>query len=187
MERARFIPSAHCLFRPLPGKTNAPFLPGTKDSATFMGILPSDIAIYAGLFFGALASATLLPGASEAALLGLLTTERGSPGALVAVATAGNVLGSVVNWAMGRFLVRFRERWWFPVSGPAYERGVAWFRRFGLWSLLLSWTPIIGDPLTVAAGVLRVRLVPFLVLVTIGKTARYLFIAGAYLWWSGPA
>ena len=74
---------------------------------------------------------------------------------LVAVATAGNVLGSVVNWALGRFFAHFADRPWFPVSAAAFERATAWYGRFGVWSLLLAWLPVIGDPLTVAAGVLR--------------------------------
>jgi membrane protein YqaA with SNARE-associated domain len=149
-----------------------------------MDALAAEFLIYAGLFLGALAAATLLPGASEAALLGLLAAGQGTPAILVAVATVGNVLGSTVNWALGRFLAGFRDRWWFPVRGRSFERGVDWFRRWGAWSLLLSWLPVVGDPLTAAAGVLRVGLARFLVLVTVGKAARYLFIAGAFLWWT---
>jgi membrane protein YqaA with SNARE-associated domain len=152
-----------------------------------LNALLAELAVYAGLFLGALASATLLPGASEAALLGLLAAGQGLPGMLVIVATVGNVLGSVVNWTLGRFLSGFRDRWWFPVRGRSFERGVAWFRRYGTWSLLLSWMPVVGDPLTAAAGVLRVGFVQFLVLVTIGKAARYLFVAAAFTWWAGDA
>jgi membrane protein YqaA with SNARE-associated domain len=150
-----------------------------------MDALAAEFLIYVGLFLGALAAATLLPGASEAALLGLLATGQGTPTMLVTVATVGNVIGSTVNWALGRFLAGFRDRWWFPVRGPSFEHGVAWFHRWGAWSLLLSWLPVVGDPLTAAAGVARVGLGRFLVLVTIGKAARYLFVAGAFLWWAG--
>jgi membrane protein YqaA with SNARE-associated domain len=149
-----------------------------------MDVLATDLPVYAGLFFGALAAATLLPGASEAALLGLLAADQGAPALLVAVATVGNVLGSTVNWALGRFLSDFRDRWWFPVRGRSFERGVEWFRRWGAWSLLLSWVPVVGDPLTAAAGVLRFRLARFLILVTIGKATRYLVVAAAFLWWT---
>jgi membrane protein YqaA with SNARE-associated domain len=141
--------------------------------------------IYAGLFVSAFTSATLLPGSSEAALLALLGLGRGEPILLVAVATAGNVLGSFVNWVLGRFFSEFRDRPWFPVQRGAYDRAVAWFRRYGAWTLLLSWLPVVGDPLTLAAGVLRVRLLPFLLLVSIGKAGRYIFIAAAFAWWSG--
>jgi membrane protein YqaA with SNARE-associated domain len=101
---------------------------------------------------------------------------------LVAVATAGNVLGSIVNWAIGRFFAHFSDRPWFPVKAAAFERATAWYARFGVWSLLFAWVPVIGDPLTLAAGVLRVGFWRFLVLVTIGKAARYAFIALAMGW-----
>ncbi|MBM3564515.1 MAG: DedA family protein [Alphaproteobacteria bacterium] len=139
----------------------------------------------AGLWLSAFTSATILPGSSEAVLVAALAGMPGAAASLVAVATAGNVLGSLVNWVMGRFFAGFRDRPWFPVPGPAYDRAVSWYGRYGSWSLLLSWFPVIGDPLTVAAGVLRVHWVRFLVLVALGKLARYAFIAGAFAWWNG--
>lgn len=139
---------------------------------------------YAALFGSAFLSATLLPGSSEAALVGLLATGHGPPAVLIAIATAGNVLGSVVNWSLGRFFAHFRDRRWFPVSRHAYERAETWYRRYGSWSLLFSWLPVVGDPLTLVAGALRTDIRWFLLLVSIGKAARYLVIAGAYLWWS---
>ncbi len=138
-----------------------------------------------GLFVSAFLSATLLPGSSEAALIALLALRQSDPALLVAVATAGNVLGSVVNWAIGRFFAHFSDRPWFPVSARAFERATAWYGRFGVWSLLFAWVPVIGDPLTVAAGVLRVPFWRFVVLVTLGKAARYVFIALAVLGWMG--
>jgi len=142
-----------------------------------------ELVIYAGLFLSAFTSATVLPGSSEAALLALLAAGKGDVAVLVAVATAGNVLGSVVNWILGRGFAAFRDKSWFPMSAATYDKAVAWYARYGLWSLLLAWVPVIGDPLTVAAGALRVDLRWFVPLVTIGKAARYLFIAGAYAWW----
>jgi membrane protein YqaA with SNARE-associated domain len=138
-----------------------------------------------GLFLGAFLSATLLPGSSEAALIALLALGRSDPILLVAVATAGNVLGSVINWAIGRFFAHFSDRGWFPVSRAAYERAAGWYNRFGLWSLLFAWLPVIGDPLTLVAGALRVGFWRFLVLVTLGKAGRYAFIAFAYTRWQG--
>jgi membrane protein YqaA with SNARE-associated domain len=143
-----------------------------------------EFASYAALFASALLSATLLPFSSEAVLLGLLATEAGHPAALVAVATAGNVLGSLVNWAIGRFLSRFRDRRWFPTDAASYDRAVTWFRRYGVWTLLFAWVPFVGDPLTLVAGALRVDIRWFVPLVTIGKAARYLFLAGAFNWLS---
>jgi membrane protein YqaA with SNARE-associated domain len=145
----------------------------------------TDLAAYAGLFLSAFTSATLLPGSSEAALLALLATGRGEAISLVTVATAGNVLGSSVNWILGRFFSTIRDRRWFPVTAQSYDRAVAWYRRYGTWSLLLAWLPVIGDPLTVAAGALRVDWLRFLVLVSIGKAGRYVFLAAAFYWWNG--
>ena len=98
--------------------------------------------------------------------------------ALLAVASVGNTLGSVVNWLVGRFLLRWRERRWFPIGAAALERATAWFARFGVWSLLLAWLPIVGDPLTLVAGVLRVNFWLFVALVALGKTARYALVLG---------
>src|SRR3546814_11895468 len=107
-----------------------------------------DFGAYAGLFGSALASATLLPGSSEVVLLALLASGTGDVATLVFVATVGNVLGSLVNWAIGRFLSAFRDRRWFPVKPDAYDRAVAWYGRYGRWSLLMSWVPFVGDALT---------------------------------------
>src|SRR5690606_36912998 len=123
---------------------------------------------YAGLFGSAMASATLLPGSSEVVLLALLATGIGDPTTLVLVATAGNLTGSFGNWLTGRFLSSFRDRRWFPVKPETYDRAIAWYARYGRWSLLMSWIPLIGDSLTVAAGALRINLWLFLLLVGIG-------------------
>ncbi len=144
-----------------------------------------EIAGLLGLFASSFLSATLLPGSSEAALVALLAAGKSDPALLVSVATVGNVLGSMVNWAMGRFLAHFRDRRWFPVDRRSYERAIGWYGRFGVWSLLLAWVPVAGDPLTVAAGALRVDIKIFLILVTLGKAGRYIFIALAFAGWSG--
>jgi len=144
-----------------------------------------EFTTYAGLFASAFLSATLLPGSSEAALLLVLAAGKGDPALLIAVATAGNVLGSVVNWLIGRFLAHFRNRRWFPVDQTSYDRAAAWYGRYGLWSLLFAWLPVVGDPLTLVAGVLRVDIRWFVLLVTLGKAARYAFIAAAFIGLSG--
>ncbi|QFR31641.1 YqaA family protein [Ancylobacter sp. TS-1] len=136
-----------------------------------------DVAAYAGLFAAALAAATLLPMQSEAALVGLLLTGAYPPWALIAVASLGNVLGSAINWGLGRAIVRLRHHRWFPANEAALERAQGWYRRYGKWSLLLSWMPLIGDPLTVVAGILREPLGVFLLLVTVAKVGRYLVLA----------
>jgi membrane protein YqaA with SNARE-associated domain len=136
-----------------------------------------DLAVYAGLFALAFAAATLLPAQSELALAGLLVAGEQPALALLAVASLGNIAGSALNWSLGRGVARLRHRRWFPVSAPALARAEGWYRRWGRWSLLLSWVPIIGDPLTVAAGVLREPLLPFLALVSLAKVGRYLVVA----------
>jgi membrane protein YqaA with SNARE-associated domain len=128
---------------------------------------------YLGLFLSAFLAATLLPIYSEAVIIALTGAGGFDAVLLVAVATVGNTLGSVVNWILGKSFLHWSDRKWFPFSQRQLDRGSEWFRRYGEWSLLLAWTPVIGDPLTFVAGVLRVRLVPFLVLVGIGKLARY--------------
>ena len=143
-----------------------------------------DLAVYVGLFAIAFLAATIFPAQSEAALAGLLLSGAYSPSALISVASVGNVLGSVVNWLLGRGIARFRDRTWFPANPVMLNRAEGWYQRYGRWSLLLSWAPIIGDPLTVVAGVLREPFWSFLVLVAIAKTARYVLFSAAILFWS---
>src|SRR4051794_40839059 len=99
--------------------------------------------------------------------------------ALVAVATAGNVLGATANWALGRYLLHFRDRRWFPIKGRVLERATRFYQRWGVWTLLLAWTPVIRDPLTPVAGIFKTSLWVFVPLVTLGKAARYLGRANA--------
>jgi membrane protein YqaA with SNARE-associated domain len=138
---------------------------------------------YFGLFTSALLAATILPMGSEAVLVGLLLAGEGSVAMLLLVATVGNVLGAVINWTLGRLVMRFRERRWFPVSPHQLERAQSWYRRYGRWSLLASWVPVIGDPITVAAGVMREPISSFLILVTLAKAGRYLVLAAVTLAW----
>ncbi|MDX8450728.1 YqaA family protein [Mesorhizobium captivum] len=140
-----------------------------------------DLAAFGGLFLTAFAAATVLPLQSEAVLVGLLLAGTHSPAMLVLVATIGNVLGSAVNWLLGRGIDRFRDRKWFPAKPAALDSAAARYQRYGRWSLLLSWAPVIGDPLTVMAGVLREPLWSFLAIVTIAKAGRYLALAAATL------
>jgi len=141
------------------------------------------LAAYAGLFAGSFLAATVFPFQSEAILVGLLLGGDLPWTVLLAVATAGNVLGSVVNWGLGRFFLHFRDRRWFPVKPDSYARVERWFARWGVWSLLFAWLPVVGDPLTVVAGALRVGLPLFVALVTAGKLGRYAVLAAATLGW----
>lgn len=128
------------------------------------------------LFFVALGAASLLPMASEPVLVAMLLTAEIEPWLLVAVASLGNTLGSVINFVLGRLVERFRHRRWFPASEASLDRAQAWYHRWGRWSLLLSWAPIIGDPLTVVAGIMREPLWSFVLLVAIAKTGRYVVL-----------
>jgi membrane protein YqaA with SNARE-associated domain len=137
---------------------------------------------YFGLFLLALGAATLLPLQSEAGLVALLLTDNYNVAALLLVAIAGNTLGSTINWWLGRELVRFQSRRWFPVSPAQLLRAQNWYQRYGRWSLLLSWLPVVGDPLTLVAGVMREPFARFLLLVLLAKSARYLVLAALVLY-----
>ncbi|VXC18813.1 Inner membrane protein YqaA [Pseudomonas sp. 8Z] len=138
---------------------------------------------YLGLLLSAFAAATLLPLQSEAVLVALLLGGAHATWALLAVATLGNVLGSWVNWLLGRSLEHYRHKRWFPVSDTRLEQAQAWYARYGRWSLLLSWMPVIGDPLTLVAGVMREPLWRFALIVTLAKGARYGVLAAITLAW----
>ena len=141
------------------------------------------LAGYLGLFLAAFGAATLLPLQSEAVLVGLLLSGKYLVWLLLSIAIAGNVLGSLVNWWLGRGIERFRDKRWFPVSPQSLEKAQKHYQRYGHWSLLLSWVPIIGDPLTLVAGVLGEPFWRFLLIVTLAKGGRYLVLAWATLGW----
>ncbi|MDX8389251.1 MAG: YqaA family protein [Mariprofundaceae bacterium] len=132
------------------------------------------------LFLAAFLSSTLLPGGSEALLL-LYLNEGASPYATVLIATVGNVLGSVLTYAIGRAGNASIHQRWLSISKKNLANAEIWFNRYGSSSLLLAWLPIIGDPLCLIAGLLRYQFIIFLLLITLGKAARYMFIAWAFL------
>lgn len=138
---------------------------------------------YLSLFFTALIAATILPMGSEAVLAALLIAGEHSAVMLILVATMGNVLGSVVNWYLGHHLLRYKDKRWFPSSDEQLASAQGWYSRYGRWSLLASWVPIIGDPLTVVAGTMREPVGSFVVLVTAAKAGRYLVLAAVTLAW----
>ena len=144
----------------------------------------SALASYGGLFLAAFLAATILPAQSEAALAALLIAGQHPPFWLIAVASLGNVLGSVVNWGLGRGIERIRHHRWFPASEQQLGRAETFYKRWGYWSLLLSWVPVIGDPLTLIAGVLREPFWRFVLIVAIAKTGRYLVLAMVLSGWS---
>jgi len=137
----------------------------------------TDLAAYGSLFLASLLAATLIPAQSESLLAGLILAGGQPVMALVVVASLGNILGSVLNWLIGRGVERFADRKWFPASQKQLDRAQRHYQRFGYWSLLLAWVPIIGDPLTLVAGIMREPLWRFLLLVSIGKAGRYVVLA----------
>jgi membrane protein YqaA with SNARE-associated domain len=139
------IPAGRRTFDPADGRPPIPF-----DQKPVTGL-----TAYGGLFLSAFIAATVLPAQSELLLAALLRSGDWSTGSLLAIASIGNVLGSVVNYGLGRGAETFSDRRWFPASATALARAQRWYGRYGRWSLLLSWMPVVGDPLTVAAGLLR--------------------------------
>lgn len=135
---------------------------------------------YLLLALTAFGAATLLPIPSEPAVIALATQPDYDLIVIWFVATAANTAGSTVNWWLGRTCLRWQNRRWFPASPDQLARAERWFARWGQWSLLLAWLPLVGDPLTVAAGILRVPLRVFLILVGVGKAMRYAAVLYAY-------
>ena len=146
--------------------------------------MTADLAAYAGLFASAFLAASLLPAQSEVVLGGLILAKMQPAWQLIAVASLGNILGSVLNWLLGRGIERYRDKQWFPASEASLSRAQQFYGRWGRWSLLLSWMPVVGDPLTLVAGVMREPLPSFLVLVAAAKIGRYIVLAALLEHWS---
>ena len=140
------------------------------------------LGAYGGLFIAAFLAATILPAQSEAGLAALVLASPASVTLLVVTASLGNVLGSVVNWYLGLSINRFTGKRWLPMN-THLSRAISWYSRYGRWSLLLSWAPVIGDPLTVVAGIMREPFLRFLFIVGIAKTGRYIVVALLALQW----
>ena len=132
--------------------------------------------IYLSLYFISFLAATILPFSSELTLAGLISTSNYDNLLLLVFASFGNVLGSVFNWGLGFYARNLTIKKWFPFKETQIERSSKWFSKFGKWSLLFAWVPIVGDPLTFVAGLLRVRFLDFIILVAIGKVSRYLIV-----------
>ena len=136
------------------------------------------ISIYLSVLISTFLAATFVPVPSEVAVLAALSHDQTNVVLLWLIATTGNTLGAVLNWCLGRYSLRFQTRRWWPASPSQMQRAENWFSRYGIWSLLLAWVPIIGDPITLIAGVLRVRLPLFVCLVAVGKAARFALLLG---------
>jgi membrane protein YqaA with SNARE-associated domain len=134
------------------------------------------MTVYFFLFLTSFLAATIFPLSSELTLISLLKTNSYSPFLLISTSSFGNILGSVFNWSLGFYLFEYINKKWFPFKQNQIDVASNRFNRFGIWSLLFSWLPVIGDPLTLIAGILRVNFLLFLILVAAGKISRYLFI-----------
>lgn len=134
--------------------------------------LSADASLW-GLFISAFVSATILPGNSEIVLVAVLAKFPKLFWETIVVATLGNTLGGMTSYAIGRI---------FP--NRAEFKALAWLRRYGEWVLLLSWVPVIGDALCVAAGWLRINPWLAFLMLAIGKCARYLAVAGGWAWFA---
>lgn len=139
-----------------------------------------DFAAYFGLFWAALVAASILPGQSEAVVVVMLLADY-PPAPVLLVATVGNVLGAATSWWLGTQVERFRDRKWFPADNRTFDRARAWYHRYGRWSLLLSWVPVVGGPLTLVAGVMKEPLWSFMLLVGVAKFVRYAAVAAVTL------
>ena len=131
---------------------------------------------YFQLFIISFLAATILPLSSELVLSTMLLTDSFDKYLLLVVASFGNILGSSVNWYLGKKILIFKDKKWFPANERQIAKGEIYFKKYGIWSLLLAWVPIIGDPLTIVAGILRVKFFTFLLLISISKTSRYIFL-----------
>ena len=134
---------------------------------------------YLLLFAVAFGAATVLPFYSEILLIAQLRDGL-NPFMLWLFACTGNTLGAGVNWWLGQRVSHYVDRRWFPVRKADLHRAQGWFNRYGKWTLLMSWLPVGGDALTVVGGLMRVPLLPFFVLVAIGKGLRYAMLILGY-------
>ena len=126
--------------------------------------------------------ATIVPFGSEAYFITLLSMGKYNNLLLLFAASTGNILGSVFNWICGYYVNYFIYKSWFPIKKNMLDKATRIFHKYGKWSLLLSWVPFIGDPITFVAGTLRFPMMSFLIFVSIGKVGRYLVIYLSVIW-----
>jgi len=137
----------------------------------------NEIEATLSIFFASFFSATILPGHSELALTALISQKKHSIFLLITFASLGNILGSLVNWYLGFKFEKFKNKKWFPLTNLQMNNASSLFIKYGKWSLLLSWLPFVGDPLTLVAGILRMPLISFIFIVSIAKILRYIFVS----------
>ena len=136
----------------------------------------NSLEAYSSLFISSFLSSTILPGHSEITLTTFILLEKYSQFLLIYFASFGNILGSVINWYLGFYITKFVNKSWFPFKKKQLDKAASWYLKYGKWSLFLCWVPIIGDPLTIVAGIFRIPLIIFLTIVSISKVLRYIFV-----------
>ena len=136
----------------------------------------NSLEAYISLFISSFLSSTILPGHSEITLTTFILLEKYSQFLLIFFASFGNILGSVINWYLGFYITKFVNKIWFTFKKKQLDKASLWYLKYGKWSLFFSWVPIIGDPLTIVAGIFRVPLVIFIIIVSISKVLRYIFV-----------
>ena len=136
----------------------------------------NSIEAYITLFISSFLSSTILPGHSEITLTTFILLEKYSQFFLIFFASFGNIIGSVINWYLGFYITKFVNKSWFPFKKKQLDYVSLWYLKYGKWSLFFTWVPIIGDPLTIVAGIFRVPLIIFITIVSISKILRYIFV-----------
>ncbi len=131
------------------------------------------------VFIVSLVSATLLPLGSEPAVFGLVKLNPSLFWPAVSVATLGNTLGGAINWWMGYGTERAYQR---ITDRAGHGRALRWLANFGPPACLLSWLPVVGDPLCAVAGWLKLPFWPCVMYMAIGKLARYITMTAGLLW-----
>ena len=136
----------------------------------------NSLEAYVSLFISSFLSSTILPGHSEITLTTFILLEKYSQFLLIFFASFGNVIGSIINWYLGFYITKFINKSWFPFTKEQLDTVSLWYLKYGKWSLFFCWVPIIGDPLTIVAGIFRVHLILFIIIVSISKLLRYVFV-----------
>jgi len=131
---------------------------------------------YISIFFLSFLASTIFPFSSEVGLVSYMTLGKFNNELLLIFASLGNILGSCVNYILGLYIIKFKNKSWFPFKDNQIIKTTKWFNRFGIYSLFFAFLPIVGDPITLIAGIFRVSFLKFIILVSLGKILRYLLI-----------
>jgi len=131
---------------------------------------------YISIFFLSFLAATIIPFSSEVGLISYMALGKFNNELLLIFVSFGNILGSCVNYILGLYIIKFQTKSWFPFKDNQILKATNWFDRFGVYSLFFAFLPIVGDPLTLIAGIFRVSFIKFIILVSLGKILRYLLI-----------